>query len=42
MPPIIAELKPAQFCEALLFALDLDRKDFQLGLTKVFFRAGKV
>ena len=42
MPPVIANLPPPQFCEALLFALDLDRDDFQLGLTKVFFRSGKM
>jgi len=43
MPLIIANLKPITFCEALLVALDLDGgKDFQMGLTKVFFRAGKL
>ncbi|KNC46134.1 defective spermatogenesis protein 15 [Thecamonas trahens ATCC 50062] len=42
MPPALARLEPAVFCEALLFALELDRRDFQLGLTQVFFRAGKM
>jgi myosin heavy subunit len=43
MPPAIARLKPMTFCEAVLVALDLNGgKDFQMGLTKVFFRAGKL
>ena len=43
MPPSIARLKPATFCEALLVALDLNGgRDFQMGLTKVFFRSGKL
>jgi len=43
MPPAIARLKPITFCEALLVALDLNGgKDFQMGLTKVFFRSGKL
>jgi myosin heavy subunit len=43
MPPVIASLSPMTFCEALLVALDLHGgKDFQMGLTKVFFRAGKL
>ena len=43
MPPEIARLKPSLFCEALLVALDLEGgKDFQMGLSRVFFRAGKL
>ena len=43
MPPMLQKLKPNIFCEALLVALDLDGgKDFQMGLTKVFFRPGKL
>jgi myosin-6 len=43
MPAMMARLKPQTFCEALLVALDLDGgKDFQMGLTKVFFRSGKL
>lgn len=43
MPRMMAKLKPQTFCEALLVALDLlGGKDFQMGLTKVFFRAGQL
>ena len=43
MPAMMAKLKPITFCEALLVALDLEGgKDFQVGLTKVFFRSGKL
>eukprot|EP00039_Didymoeca_costata_P004049 m.71095 g.71095 ORF g.71095 m.71095 type:complete len:1393 (+) comp12208_c0_seq1:11-4189(+) len=43
MPAMLQKLKPVTFCEALLVALDLDGgKDFQMGLTKVFFRSGKL
>ena len=43
MPAVLAKLKPITFCEALLVALDLHGgKDFQMGLTKVFFRSGKL
>eukprot|EP01114_Cavostelium_apophysatum_P006700 TRINITY_DN1812_c0_g1_i1.p1 TRINITY_DN1812_c0_g1~~TRINITY_DN1812_c0_g1_i1.p1 ORF type:complete len:1611 (+),score=575.78 TRINITY_DN1812_c0_g1_i1:62-4894(+) len=43
MPLVISRLRPVTFCEALLVALDLHGgKDFQMGLTKVFFRAGKL
>merc|ERR1711988_1146303 len=43
MPVEIASLKPSLFCEALLVALDLEGgKDFQMGLSRVFFRAGKL
>ncbi|KCV69582.1 hypothetical protein H696_04004 [Fonticula alba] len=43
MPEPIARLAPQTFCEALLVALDLHGgRDFQMGLTKVFFRAGKL
>eukprot|EP00050_Salpingoeca_kvevrii_P012733 m.24471 g.24471 ORF g.24471 m.24471 type:complete len:1371 (-) comp4280_c0_seq1:120-4232(-) len=43
MPQMMAKLKPITFCEALLVALDLHGgKDFQMGLTKVFFRPGKL
>ena len=41
-PPEIASLKPKLFSEALLVALDLEGgSDFQMGLSRVFFRAGK-
>ena len=43
MPAKVASLAPNQFCEALLVALDLHGgEDFQSGLSKVFFRAGKL
>uniref|UniRef100_A0A7S2JLY7 Myosin motor domain-containing protein n=1 Tax=Cyanoptyche gloeocystis TaxID=77922 RepID=A0A7S2JLY7_9EUKA len=42
MPPALANLKPSDFCGGLLEALDFSKKDFQLGLTKVFFKAGKL
>jgi myosin heavy subunit len=43
MPYSIAKLKPNLFCEALLVALDLHGgRDFQMGLTKVFFSSGKL
>jgi len=41
LPPIIANLDVRTFCEALIFALGSTDNDFQFGLTKVFFRAGK-
>ena len=43
MPRTLQNLKPQMFCEALLVALDLHGgRDFQVGLTKVFFRPGKL
>ena len=42
MPRSIAALDSPSFCEILLMALGLDKNDYQLGITKVFFRAGKL
>ena len=43
MPAVLAKLKPMVFSEALLVALDLNGgRDFQMGLTKIFFRPGKL
>jgi myosin-6 len=43
MPVSLQRLKPKLFCEALLVALELDgERDFQVGLTKIFFRPGKL
>ena len=43
MPASLQRLKPQLFCEALLVALELHGgRDFQVGLTKVFFRPGKL
>ena len=39
MPRSIASLDSPSFCEILLMALGLDKADYQLGITKVFFRA---
>ena len=41
MPPDLLRLDPRFFCKALFKALDLDDRDFQFGMTKVFFRPGK-
>eukprot|EP00965_Chrysotila_dentata_P033060 1101318-Pleurochrysis_carterae.AAC.1 len=42
MPRAVASLDSPSFCEILLMALGLDKEDYQLGITKVFFRAGKL
>eukprot|EP01104_Vermistella_antarctica_P015634 TRINITY_DN517_c0_g1_i4.p1 TRINITY_DN517_c0_g1~~TRINITY_DN517_c0_g1_i4.p1 ORF type:complete len:1377 (+),score=632.44 TRINITY_DN517_c0_g1_i4:234-4364(+) len=43
VPKELRALKPILFCEALLVALDLEGgKDFQMGLSRVFFRSGKL
>ena len=39
--PGIAQLSAAQFCEILAEIAELDADDFQLGVTKMFLRAGK-
>ena len=41
LPADLARLDPRLFCKALFKALGLDDKEFQFGLTKVFFRPGK-
>merc|ERR1719297_512679 len=41
LPPDLARLDPRLFCKALFKALGLNDKDFQFGMTKVFFRPGK-
>ncbi|CCD73149.2 Myosin motor domain-containing protein [Caenorhabditis elegans] len=41
LPPKLSKLDPRMFCKCLFRALGLDQHDFQFGLTKVFFRAGK-
>jgi len=41
MPDFIQKLDPPLFCEALALALDIDPTSFQLGRSKIFFRAGK-
>lgn len=41
LPPNLARMDPRLFSKCLFRALGLDQHDFQFGLTKVFFRAGK-
>ena len=41
-PPRFQALPPAIFCVALLTAFDLTRTDFLLGLTRAFFKSGKL
>ncbi|KAI1727459.1 myosin head (motor domain) domain-containing protein [Ditylenchus destructor] len=42
MPSRLAELDPRQFCQYLFKALGLRGNDYKFGLTKIFFRAGKM
>ena len=42
LPPVLAKLDPRTFCKALFKALGLNDNDFQFGVSKVFFRPGKV
>uniref|UniRef100_A0A8R1DKC1 Myosin motor domain-containing protein n=1 Tax=Caenorhabditis japonica TaxID=281687 RepID=A0A8R1DKC1_CAEJA len=41
LPPNLARLDARLFSKCLFHALGLEQRDFQFGLTKVFFRAGK-
>uniref|UniRef100_A0A1I8EM72 Myosin motor domain-containing protein n=1 Tax=Wuchereria bancrofti TaxID=6293 RepID=A0A1I8EM72_WUCBA len=41
MPSKLVRLDPCLFCKCLFHALGLNKTDFKLGLTKVFFRPGK-
>ena len=40
--PGISELTPAQFCEVLAAIAEMDPEDYQLGVTKMFLKAGRV
>ena len=42
LPPKLAKLDPRTFCNALFRAVGMDDDDFKFGMTKVFFRPGKV
>uniref|UniRef100_A0A8C2Z6B2 Unconventional myosin-VI n=1 Tax=Cyclopterus lumpus TaxID=8103 RepID=A0A8C2Z6B2_CYCLU len=42
MPPKLTRLDPRLFCKALFKALGLNENDYKFGLTRVFFRPGKV
>ena len=39
--PGVAELSPAQFCEVLAAIAELGPEDYQLGVSKMFLKAGK-
>lgn len=41
LPPKLASMEPRLFSKCLFRALGLDHHDFQFGLTRVFFKAGK-
>eukprot|EP00301_Raphidiophrys_heterophryoidea_P001740 c10828_g1_i1.p1 GENE.c10828_g1_i1~~c10828_g1_i1.p1 ORF type:complete len:1377 (-),score=284.44 c10828_g1_i1:307-4395(-) len=42
MPEAIRHLPASQFVEAILMALDLDKNEYALGVTRVFFKAGQL
>ena len=42
LPAKLARLDPRLFCEALFRAVGMGQDDFKFGMSKVFFRAGKV
>jgi myosin-6 len=42
LPPALSKLEPRIFCKALFKALGLNENDFQFGVSRVFFRPGKV
>ena len=42
LPAELARLDPRLFCEALFRAVGMRQEDFNFGMSKVFFRAGKV
>ena len=42
LPDKLARLEPRLFSEALFRAVGMGHDDFRFGMTKVFFRAGKV
>ena len=42
LPPKLARLDPRTFSQALFRAVGMDDDDFKFGMTKVFFRPGKV
>ena len=42
LPKKLARLEPRLFSEALFRAVGMGHDDFRFGMTKVFFRAGKV
>ncbi len=42
LPSKLARLDPRLFCEALFRAVGMKQEDFRFGMSRVFFRAGKV
>ncbi len=42
LPAKLARLDPRLFCEALFRAVGMKHEDFRFGMSRVFFRAGKV
>eukprot|EP00736_Rhodelphis_marinus_P002914 Rmarinus@m.13379 len=42
MPKEIQHLSERDFCEAILLALEVGKDQYQLGLTRVFFRSGQL
>lgn len=41
LPNDLLKLSPRTFCEAMLYALKLNSRDFKFGVTRLFFRPGK-
>jgi len=42
LPEKLARLDPRTLCEALFQAVGMNKNDFRFGISKVFFRPGKV
>eukprot|EP00736_Rhodelphis_marinus_P009803 Rmarinus@m.18602 len=42
MPPALQQMSEKDFCGAILEALEIPKGEYELGLTRVFFRAGKL
>eukprot|EP00736_Rhodelphis_marinus_P011328 Rmarinus@m.2627 len=42
VPPPIQELDEKRFCEAIVMALGVKQSEFQLGISRIFFRSGKL
>ena len=42
LPEKLARLDPRTFCQALFHAVGMRNEDFRFGISKVFFRPGKV
>lgn len=41
LPNTGSQVNERDFCEAVLYAFDLNKSDYLMGLTKVFFRPNK-